>query len=214
MHEAEMRALRRAAGLLILVSLVRWGWGHTGGVGVDHDDTILPELAAESRAAAAEEERRAAPLGEGERIDLNRADEAELDRLPGVGPSTARAIVAAREGGAVFRSPEDLLIVSGIGPATLERIRAHASVDDPPRGGGRPISESGSGGRAPESLIDLNRADAEALETLPGIGPALAERIVSVRKEHMFTSLEDVQRVQGVGPVTVDRIRPFATAGR
>jgi len=214
MHEAEMRALRRAAGLLILVSLVRWGWGERGGAEVDRADTILPVLSAESRAAAAEEERRTAPLGEGERIDLNRADEAELDRLPGVGPSTARAIVAAREGGAVFRSPEDLLIVSGIGPATLERIRGHASVDDPPRGGGRPMSGPGGGDRAPEPLVDLNRADAEALQTLPGIGPALAERIVSARKEHMFTSLDDVQRVQGVGPVTVDRIRSFATVGR
>lgn len=208
-----MRALRRAAGLLILVSVVRWGWGQRGGAHVDRAKTILPELVAESRAVAAEEERRTAPLGEGERVDLNRAVEVELDRLPGVGPSTARAIVAAREAGVVFRTPEDLLIVSGIGPATLERIRGRASVEDPPRGGGRPTSGPGGGGREPGSLVDLNRAGTEALQTLPGIGPALAERIVSARKEHMFTSLDDLQRVRGVGPVTVDRIRSFATVG-
>jgi competence protein ComEA len=54
------------------------------------------------------------------RLSLNTATERELDLLiPGVGPSTAAKIVAARP----FSSVDDLLDVSGIGPATLEKIR-------------------------------------------------------------------------------------------
>ncbi len=56
------------------------------------------------------------------RLSLNTATERELDLLiPGVGPSTAAKIVAARP----FTSVEELLDVSGIGPATLEKIRPY-----------------------------------------------------------------------------------------
>lgn len=56
-------------------------------------------------------------------IDLNQATEAELDELPGVGPSTAAAIVAHRVASGPFRRVDDLLDVRGIGPAKLEAMR-------------------------------------------------------------------------------------------
>lgn len=57
-------------------------------------------------------------------LDVNAASEADLQRLPGVGPVTARKIVEAR---AVepFKAPDDLLRVKGIGTKTLERLRPH-----------------------------------------------------------------------------------------
>ena len=61
-------------------------------------------------------------------IDLNTADVAELEELPGVGPAIAQRIVEHREKNGPFTSVDGLLDVSGIGPATLEEIRGGASV--------------------------------------------------------------------------------------
>jgi competence protein ComEA len=56
-------------------------------------------------------------------ISLSRADQATLETLPRIGPATAERIISWREQNGPFQSVEDLLAVSGIGPATLEGIR-------------------------------------------------------------------------------------------
>jgi competence protein ComEA len=56
-------------------------------------------------------------------VDVNRATAEELDRLPGVGPSTAAAIVTERERNGPFVAVDDLDRVPGIGPAKLEALR-------------------------------------------------------------------------------------------
>lgn len=61
-------------------------------------------------------------------IDLNDATAAELEELPGVGPAIAQRIIEHREKNGPFRSVDDLVEVSGIGPATLENIREQATV--------------------------------------------------------------------------------------
>ncbi len=61
-------------------------------------------------------------------VDLNTADEAALETLPGVGPATAAAIVAHREANGPFRSVEDLLDVRGIGDAKLDALRDLVTV--------------------------------------------------------------------------------------
>ncbi|MCC6350079.1 MAG: helix-hairpin-helix domain-containing protein [Candidatus Eisenbacteria bacterium] len=70
------------------------------------------------------------PAGVGA-LDLNRAGEAELDRLPGIGPVLASRIVAHRKLHGPFRSPDDLLAVPGIGPKLLERLGASVIVSVP-----------------------------------------------------------------------------------
>jgi len=215
MHEAESRALRRAVVVLLVVSLARWGWSRRAAVEPAGSD-VLPVLLEESRARAEDEELRARPLEPGERIDPNRAGEAALDRLPGVGPATARAIVAAREEGHIFRSPEDLAVVPGIGPATVERIGPLLDLGAVPSHRGRARARStprGAGGGEAGEALDVNRAGAEDLETLPGIGPALAERIVRERSVRPFRSVEDLERVPGIGPATVARLRGFVRVG-
>ena len=75
-----------------------------------------------TRAPAPARHSRGAPVG---RIDVNRADEAELVRLPGIGPALAARIVTERERGGAYASPQDLLRVPGIGPKTLARIETY-----------------------------------------------------------------------------------------
>lgn len=58
-----------------------------------------------------------------ERLDLNSASAPELERLPGIGPSLAEKIVDHRDANGPFHQIEDLLNVSGIGPAKLDAIR-------------------------------------------------------------------------------------------
>ncbi|WP_123704038.1 helix-hairpin-helix domain-containing protein [Curtobacterium sp. PhB130] len=74
------------------------------------------------------------------------------------------------------------------------------------------VPGAGSGAGAPSDLIDLNTADQTALETLPGIGPALAGRILAWRDEHgRFAAVEDLLDVAGIGDVRFaelqDRVR-------
>lgn len=59
-------------------------------------------------------------------------------------------------------------------------------------------------------LVDLNSASVAELATLPGIGRVRAETIVLERIRHgAFRDADDLCRVDGLGPVTVDRLRPF-----
>lgn len=61
--------------------------------------------------------------GPGAPVDLNTASAEQLDSLPGIGPSTAAAIIAHREKNGPFRSVDGLLDVRGIGDAKLEVLR-------------------------------------------------------------------------------------------
>lgn len=61
-------------------------------------------------------------------------------------------------------------------------------------------------------LINLNTASAGELELLPGIGPALAERIIQDREQRgAFRSVNDLDRVSGIGPRTIQRLRDKVT---
>src|SRR5438046_2345235 len=62
------------------------------------------------------------------RVDLNRADRAELLQLPGVGPATADRLETYRRDRGPFRSVDELTRVHGIGATTLERLRPWVQV--------------------------------------------------------------------------------------
>ena len=63
-----------------------------------------------------------------DRIDINTADSAELQKLNGVGPATAEKIISYRESNGRFKSVEEIKNVSGIGDKTYEKIKEHIRV--------------------------------------------------------------------------------------
>lgn len=58
-----------------------------------------------------------------------------------------------------------------------------------------------------EKLISINSATLEELQTLPGIGPAIAQRIMEYRKSNTFQSLEQIQNVKGIGLAMFNKIK-------
>lgn len=64
------------------------------------------------------------------------------------------------------------------------------------------------------SLVNLNTASQVELESLPGIGPCLAQAIIAYREANgPFTSLEGIQAVEGIGPATYEEIKDLITLG-
>lgn len=62
--------------------------------------------------------------------------------------------------------------------------------------------------------LDLNQADAQALQTLPGIGEVLAARILEYREQNGdFASVEELMAVDGLGAAALSRLRPYVTVG-
>src|SRR5262245_59513871 len=63
--------------------------------------------------------------------------------------------------------------------------------------------------------IDLNTADTAALESVPGIGKSLSERIVAFREKNgPFQSVDDLLKVQGVGEKSIQKLRPYLTVSK
>lgn len=209
MNDVETRSLRRAALLLLVVSGVRWGWQARPRPAPPPAPEAGVALLEGSRTRAADAERRARPLAPGERIDPNRAPAEELDRLPGIGPATARAVVAFRDSAGAFRRAGDLAGVPGIGAATVARVTPLLDLADPPPARTIRPGRSRPPGVAPP--LSLNAADEEALQMLPGVGPALARRIVEARRTRPFRTVEDLLLVRGIGPATLERIRRRVT---
>jgi len=113
------------------------------------------------------------------------------------------------------------LIVARLAPATPpprpEPAGARPTVLEPEPGTSGPTADAPAPA-APAPLppvLDLNRADAEDLDRLPGIGPVLARRILDQRaRAGPFRSVDELRAVRGVGPRLLERLRPRVTVTR
>ncbi len=142
--------------------------------------------------------RLAAPLGADERIDADLASAEELARVPGIGPATARRIVADREKHGAFGGLAGLDRVPGVGPAALAkwapRLMFTGSRADTPLS-----NEAGQ--------IDLNGATVDELDGLPGIGVNRARAIIAFRDSvGPFRDVAALAKVPGISRALVDRL--------
>ena len=116
---------------------------------------------------------------------------------PGAPPSDRTGSGAFARGGAAASG-------DGAGMAWAPSRRA-----DPGRPAAAPVAHAPAPPTAP---LDVNRADAPALSRLPGVSPALAQRIVEERERRgRFESPEALRYVLGMGPKKLAAIRPFIT---
>jgi competence protein ComEA len=161
--------------------------------------------------------RLAKPLAANETIDLNTASAEEIDRLPRIGMSLAKRIVADRDGKGPFASLSELERVAGVGPALIDQL--HGKV----RFGGvirpipppRPLERSQSGSSSYEPArkpVGLNSATETELRALPGIGPVRARAILAYRREKgPFAAVSELRAVAGFTKSLVRKLAPMVS---
>lgn len=218
LNRAERKAMG-AALVLVGVSLVTRTLlapepGRVDGLETIDPATDLEGIESEVAAALTREQRAQTPLADGEQIDVNRAPADELRRLPGVGPSLAEALIEERER-APFSGTADLERVPGVGEVTARRLAPHVRFErGAPRSAPAPAASVLMGCPPGGARIDLNRASPAQLESLSGIGPALAARIIEDRSVNgPFETPEAVTRVRGIGARSLARFRDQVCTG-
>jgi competence protein ComEA len=124
---------------------------------------------------------------------------AALDRVPGIGPGLLQALAPHL----MFGRAKELQTSS---------VASSAGV-------GTPFASRPATGMTAavlglrDTVLNVNRATAVELEGLPGIGPALARRIVADREaQGPFATVAALERVPGIGPALVARLGRFVTA--
>jgi competence protein ComEA len=149
---------------------------------------------------------------------------------PSPTPSPIRVHVAgAVHQPGVYRLPANSIIQDAVdvagGPASdadLDRINLAIELRDQqqvyvPREGetsSPPPVSGGEGSEGTDTLVNINTATQAELETLPRIGPELAQRILDYREANgPFETIEDIQNVPGIGPGTFEGLKDMIVVG-
>jgi competence protein ComEA len=136
-------------------------------------------------------------------VDLNKATAEELEELPGVGPATAKKIIAGRP----YTKVDDLAKAK-IPERVITSIRSKVHVAEATAAKPKSKSAGSSEPVAKSEKLNLNTADAAALEELPGIGSARAKAIIAARP---FKSVDELASVRGVGKSRSDALKDLVT---
>ena len=112
---------------------------------------------------------------------------------------------------------DDAIAAAGgvTGKAQLDAVNLAAPIADgeqvvvPGRGvAGAPAASSPTAGSSPSAPLDLNTATAEQLDSLPGIGPVTAQKILDYRQQHgAFHSVVELEGVPGIGPGRLSQLK-------
>ncbi len=165
-----------------------------------------------TKPAAADE-----PEAKSAKVNLNTADAAALEDLPGIGPAHAKAIIAARP----FKSVDELEKVKGIGKSRSDALKDRVTVTEAPAAAKVAKAKATSSKTAddttttkdmpklkPGEKININTASKEELDVLPGIGPVRAQAIIDARP---FKTIEDIMKVKGIKEVEFGKIKDMIT---
>ena len=146
-------------------------------------------------------------------IDINRADLQELQRINGVGPAIAQRIIEYRNQHGAFSRVEDLINVRGIGQAKMNQIRSQVTLS-----GGNSYytspntTQTNANTHTNSGLIDINHASLQELQRIKGVGATTAQRIIDYRNQHgSFSRVEDLLNVRGIGASKLNQIRTQIT---
>jgi competence protein ComEA len=145
-------------------------------------------------------------------------DVAGAVRRPGVyrlAPGTRVADAVAAAGG--FGPRVDVEAASRVNLAAElrdgEQVRI-PSRDDTPAHSPAPAAKPGDGSGSAPGLVDVNTASADALDALPGIGPATSAKIIAAREVALFTTIDELRSRGVLGEATFAKVRDLVTVGR
>jgi comEA protein len=99
-------------------------------------------------------------------VNLNTASSAELQQVPGIGPSTAEKILQARKSYGAFKSVADLQAIRGIGPKKLDKMRKYLTVAKPPQTS-KSATHAVAPGKSPAAKAPPPKKAAPTPKTLP-----------------------------------------------